>query len=142
MVAQWCIPVGDSTPTSPPTPPQGQPLGVAARKNFVTRKCDRKSVVCATAGGSSPIGLFVAQASAYFNWRCLPCSVRSGTCLVAGPYCIRGGEGCAGGGAGGSEGGWIGLSDFPLILGKVQELPPPPGGVAALSRGWVGFVRL
>ena len=34
-------------------------------------------------------------------------------------------------------GGWVGLSGFPPILGKVQ-VPPPQGGVSAFLGGWVG----
>ena len=44
-------------------------------------------------------------------------------------------------GGGGSEDGWVGLSEFSLILGKMQVPPPPPphplrGGVS--FSGWVG----
>ena len=41
-----------------------------------------------------------------------------------------------GGGVGGSEAGWVGLSGFSLILGKMHI--PPQGGVSAFLGGWVG----
>ena len=40
-------------------------------------------------------------------------------------------------GVGGSEYGWVGLSGFPPILGKVQP-PPPKGGGGVSFFGWVG----